>query len=162
MRVYDFGVHQYWAAKNLFNLSPEDLEHYAITTMSLFMRRRLFREAIEANASVHCLEGCILLEAHGNAPNGEWFFRDGKRRYNMQNWIDNLDGSAAALLLNSCNRKDVEVQSKKSVVIHSRKETSNLELWRGKSTLRIYVPGEGYLDSQHSLRTAIDRLRENR
>ena len=162
MRIYSFGTIQHWESSDIYykDSSLDWLGRHVQEATHLFTRRKLFREIIELNAVKKDLEGYILLNAHGTTIKGEWSFCDGKRKYSMQNWIDKMDGQAAALLLACCNRDNIEVSSQSSILIHPSKRVSFLDILRG-APLRIQVPGEGYPATQYELRRTIDKLRGN-
>ena len=118
-----------------------------------FIRSKTFREVLSAHHKETGLCGYLLLFAHGEVNgNGNWFFHDGERRLLMQNWIDRNDGNCLAMLLSCCNSRDYEVSSKKSIIIHP---ACDIELMR-PSNLRIFVPGEGYLDKYRQRREYIE------
>ena len=126
-------------------------------TVGYLLRRRLFRELTESNSS--SFEGSILLRAHGARRKGSWVYSDGGRRNSVQRLIEKFDGVRSPLFLGICNKYDEEVSSRQSVIIHPRSKFNEFRLCRGKVPLRIYVPGEGYLeDDYYRLRKTIDFL----
>jgi len=150
MRVYIFGKSQYHESSDFFNENYPlgDLEKHVDAIIRCFTKRRAFRELLESYSQRNNLEGYILLHAHGLKKSKEWMFVDGKRRHIMQNWIDHMDGQALAILLRCCNPKDYELHSKKSVIIHPRDSVNITDLIRGNH-LRIYIPGEGYIEDNY-------------
>ncbi|MBI1972536.1 hypothetical protein HYS50_00865 [Candidatus Woesearchaeota archaeon] len=112
-----------------------------------FLRRSLFRRLLKAYDQVIGLEGYTVLSAHGgNLHQGEWWFKDGDRYYIMQHWIDKVDGSALALFLSACNRAHAMISATKSLVFHTDGQFSLPELQQGRVPIRLYVPGEGYVE----------------
>jgi hypothetical protein len=75
-------------------------------------------------------------------------FADGRRRHIVQNWIDGIDGQALAILLRCCNPDGYKIHSENSIVIHPRDSVNIIDLIRGNH-LRIYVPGEGYIEDNY-------------
>lgn len=150
MRVYTFRQNQYYESSDLFNEGYPlgDLEKHVDAIIRCFTKRRLFRELLEAHSQRNNLRGYILLHAHGLRKSKEWVFADGKRRNIVQNWIDSMDGHALAVLLRCCNPEDYKIHSEKSIVIHPRDSVNIIDLIRGNH-LRIYVPGEGYIEDNY-------------
>ncbi|HLD42571.1 MAG TPA: hypothetical protein VJB08_01130 [Candidatus Nanoarchaeia archaeon] len=163
MRLYTFDHCEYYESSDFFDQErgSEDLEVYVGTIVREFTKRRLFREVLEAYSQRTHLTGYILLSAHGLETDGsesKWIFFDGKREHIMQNWINKMDGQALALLLDCCNTQDYTIVSEQSVIIHPKDPIGILDLYRG-GHLRMYVPGEGYLDTHYQLRKTIDMLK---
>ena len=90
------------------------------------------------------LDNYVILNAHGSFSESGWFFEDGRRNLSVQNFINKYDGTCLAILLYVCNCNNAEIYSRRSAVIHSSKNFSELDLIRRRAGLRIYVPGRGY------------------
>ena len=87
-----------------------------------------------------------VLDAHGNTSRDEWFYFDGDEAHLVQDWIDEHDGEADALVLFPCNPRILPIESTKSLVLHQR-GTGAIESYRKRlAVARMYVPGEGYID----------------
>jgi len=160
MRTYEFGKNQFYeSAQHHHDWYPrEGLERHVSAVIGDFIKRRLFRELLELYGNQNDLEGYILLNAHGVRKSKKWMFADGKKRHSVQKWIDKRDGSCLAMLLCCCNPRNYEIHSEKSVVIHPKDAIGIVKLVRG-GHLRMYVPGEGYLEDNHyRLRKAIEKL----
>lgn len=98
-----------------------------------------------------------LLIAHGNSKSEVWRYRDGEKRIPVQEWVDSHDGNYPVLILPICNKKNSEISSKSSVVIHSNAALDYYGVYRGPITftlirfprqnpMRIYVPSQGYIE----------------
>ncbi len=149
MRKYTFGKIWYYESSDFFWDCPvEKMKKEVNLTIKHFTKRSSFRKILEVWGQVNELEGYVLLHAHGTAKNGKWVFTDGGRGYDIQKWIDQMDGKALAILLQCCNPENCEIHSERSIIIHPKDRMNYIGLIRG-GHLRIYVPGEGYLESNH-------------
>lgn len=155
MQIQKFGEITYYRTER----SEDDLGVYVDWLVTFFVRRRkLFREIAERYSAKHNLHGYAILEAHGGAKNGNWYFYDGQRKHVLQHWIDKIDGDVLAILVYSCNVRNVELRSQQSILVHSTRKFNHIQLIGRRVPLRIYVPPAGYLDTQYQLRKTLDDL----
>ncbi|HLF54688.1 MAG TPA: hypothetical protein VI612_03130 [Candidatus Nanoarchaeia archaeon] len=137
----------------------EGLEWAASAIVKDFLRRRLFRELLREYSESTGLKGYALLNAHGGPKNNRWQFWDGKSTVDVQDWINEMDGKYLAIFLKCCNRKNQDVESDASIVLHPHSKISQLQLMLGYSP-RLHFPGEGYLErNPYRLRRTIEELR---
>jgi len=156
VKRYHFENIYYYESTDYHDLfdNPVDLERHLSAMIACFLRRRLFREILHLYAGVTGLSGYVFLHAHAGWKR-EWIFVDGKRRHGVQDFIDRFDGECLALFLKCCNPWNLEVHSKQSIVVHADSIINLVDIIRG-GVMRMYVPGEGYLDSCYQLRRAIN------
>lgn|SRR3989344_888177 len=160
MKVYDIGRNKYYQTKGWGapNFGEEFNINFGKWMIEGFTRRRLFREVIDKHGKESGLSGWAMLEADAKRENGEWVYGDGMRRLNVQNWVNKLDGKFVVLYLKICNPKaESTIETEKSVVIHPGRIINATDLLWGKADLRLYLPGEGYLDTYRQLRRYIDK-----
>ncbi len=137
----------------------KSLEWSASAIVKDFLRRRLFRKLLQEYSARTGLKGYALLNAHGGPKNNRWRFWDGKSTVDVQDWINAMDGKYLALFLKCCNRKNQEVESDASIVLHPHSKISELALMQGYNP-RLHFPGEGYLESNpYKLKRTIEELR---
>ena len=117
------------------------------------MRRKLYMPVIRAFQKSSGLSGYIVLHAHGDTIDGEYWYQDGRRRHRMQNWINRNDGRASALIIISCNPENPDIYSHTSLVLHPHRKTSLEKLYHGG--VRMFVPGIGYLNDNRKARRAL-------
>lgn len=162
MHKYRFGEDLYFGTGDFGKVDEyigiDFLEKHAKVIRKSFTKKKTFRRLLEAYGQSNELEGYIVLESHGAAKDGEWYFIDGKMHYNVQNWIDKMDGKVLALVLCCCNPENKEVRSHKSIVIHLNDSVNIIGACKGKNT-KIYVPGKGYLDDYYHIKKAIKELK---
>ena len=163
MLTIDLGSIKVWLASEFSPRVEEDFfgRHMKVVTQEFF-RRRLFKEITELHAHRNNLQDYAVLRAHGG-PVGKsrryYFWDDDKPRL-VQDWIDEVDGEFAALLILSCGTKRGLIRSKQSVVIHPTVTAGIIELINSQARLRLYLPGTGYLgDSHYRLRKAVNALK---
>ena len=163
MKVYYFGKNRWYESQDYHEDEDDPIDWIKVHVDAMikdFTKRKLFRELLDLYSYKHGLEGYFLLKAHANinSRNKEWYFSDGKRWHRIQNWINRLDGQGLALILISCNPKNNKIHSEKSIVIHANKSINIVDVARNRG-MRIYVPGEGYLEDNHyRLKKAIEKL----
>jgi len=157
MKRFNFENICYYESADYHDLfdNPVDLERHLSAMIACFLRRRLFRETLHLYADVIGLSGYVFLHAHGCRSKREWIFVDGKRRHKVQDFIDRFDGECLAIFLKCCNPWNLEVHSKQSIVVHADRTINIVDIIRG-GVMRVYVHGEGYLDSCYQLRRAIN------
>lgn len=161
MRVYTFGENRYYESPHFFNEKCQigELERFVNVLIKEFTKRSLFKELLELYGQRYNLQGYIILHAHSAKRGRRWMFANGGRGRIMQNWIDQMDGQALAIFLGCCNPKNRDISSKISVIIHPNDSINMMDLTRG-GNLRIYVPGEGYLENNYyRLKKSIDKLK---
>ncbi|GEM_PF-3398876 len=135
-----------------------DTEVYRLTRY--FLRRTSFRRLLKAYEHSVQQDRYIVLKAHGRSTRrGEWSFRDGRRYYDMQHWINKMDGTALALFLYACNRANASISATKSLVFHADRKFTLSDLHRGRVNVRVFVPGEGYAEQDRKrLRSLLQDL----
>ena len=117
-----------------------------------------FRCAIETNKKIkrileeHSkssgLDNFTMLLADACDDNRKWVFYDGKRKHIMQNWVNKMGGLSLAIIIASCNPKDQEIESKKSIVIHFRNKIKPYKILSDSYRIRAYIPNRGYLEGR--------------
>ncbi len=113
-------------------------------------KRSTFERVIESYGKSHGLNGRTFLYAHGSYDD-PWTFLDGKEQVNMQDWIDSVDGTTAAIEIASCNPMDREVTAKKSIVMHPRTIMHAFPDFLLARNYRLFIPGTGYINNvKHS------------
>ncbi|MFA5933174.1 MAG: hypothetical protein WCV81_02815 [Microgenomates group bacterium] len=124
-------------------------------------RNRGFTDLIDAYSLYHQNKNGIMLHAHANHEQGEWVLGDGGETIKIQDWIESVDGKAASILLCCCNPRNDCVSAKESIVIHPNAEVRGINFILG-TNLRLYVPGEGYLESNKDrIKSLTKELRGN-
>ncbi|MCH7850305.1 MAG: hypothetical protein IH845_01550 [Nanoarchaeota archaeon] len=154
--------------KNRVYLTPEEYFHFGdlkflegvVSSMmksGFIGRRTTYGSLIDSFSRKTGLEGFAMLYGHGGYRDGVWFIGDEKRTP-VQNWIDSLDGERAVIALRICNPNNTEIKSKRSIVLHWNSAASLREVFQG-GYVRIYVPGDGYLDGNYrGIKRALERL----
>jgi hypothetical protein len=74
------------------------------------------REYTQLYGKLRGLERDAILDAYGNG-DGEWVYKDGKRRCSVQSWINKQDGKYSGLILNVCNPGAHTPKTKESLLI---------------------------------------------
>ena len=62
------------------------------------------------------LEKDAILEAHGISE-GKWKYLDRRKAYNVQKWINSVDGKYSGIILDVCNPNADKARTKKSLLI---------------------------------------------
>jgi len=162
MHRYKFNNITYYLSKDLFDKDFERdwLKRYMNRQLFHFTKRRAFREILDEYQKLSGLDGYILMHAHGTSNKRRfWSLVDGKRRINVQNWINRHDGEGLAMLLRCCNPRKEEIYSEKSIIIHPKDDINFVDLIRG-GHLRIFVPKIGYLqDRKCALTETIEKIK---
>ncbi len=138
---------------------PEGLQYYGPVTLEdemertidFFLQRPLFRRLLAVYSHISYSQGHVLLKAHGVNHSKNWQFKDRTRTYNMQHWINRVDGTALAIFLFSCNPHHYQVSSQHSLVFHMDSSFTVLDLVRRRKPVRLYVPNVGYVDQDRRL-----------
>jgi len=126
-----------------------------------FTKRRLYRELIDVWGTLYGLEGCAVLDAHGDTrdtPDDQWFYYENNIPINpVQTWVNELDGSYCALMIVACNPDNIEVYSERSLVFYLDRVLIWPLLVGNRGAVRVYVPGEGFLEKEYKkLKKVID------
>jgi hypothetical protein len=162
MHVYVSGRNRLFEPDQEFNPEYDSYDQHIDAIIYDFTKKNTYRSLLDTYGKANDLEGYIILKAHGiryeDSCPPEWLFKDGDTKIAMQGWIDQLDGSALAILLYSCNTGGYELASRKSILIHPLDPVSVKEVVRG-GHMRIFVPGEGYLENDYpQIRQVLKRL----
>lgn len=133
------------------NKSREDAAWYVhLLLLGFFRRRKLFPSVIKAHALRKRLASQpALFIAHGCCRKGVWLYKDKDSRLrSVQRWIDRHDGEASALILFCCNAGNLEIRSRRSIIIHLNRAASAWDLFKG-GCLRLYHPEFGYIEDRY-------------
>jgi len=167
MREQDHGQYRFFISSDMDFFYTEgsatlSLEKFHKNQMEfMFSKRKMFRELLEAWGSVHNLSGYRLLEAHGDFYKKEWIYSENHKVVGrVQDWVDQNDGSAAALMITSCNPRRNKLSSEHSLVLHASKLVPALpSMIYTQGLIRVFVPGRGYMERDYKgLRRLIDNL----
>jgi hypothetical protein len=116
------------------------------------------KKLIDLNAKRNNLSGKAVLQAHGDSEDNGWYFRNGSRRFLVQNWINKMDGKYSLIVLICCNPSAEEICSRKSSVLVPDEIFSHIMHLEGQVNMELYVPEVGYADS-YTLDYEISRMR---
>jgi hypothetical protein len=162
IRGLNFDVH---ISKHFFDSDSlekmEQKERQMRLYTGLFFRRPIFRQVLQEQSFNMVNQKIIVLRAHGTERKGsqKYWFNDGYRKCLVQDWIDEHDGKAAALVVMACNPLNSSISSTHSLIIHPTQNINLLDLWR-TNPLRIFVPRYGYFDGNYyRLKKALRELR---
>ena len=141
-----FGDHE---LKESLKDDYDSQDHMDEILESFFSGRGDYRRFIDLCGQVNGLERFALLEAHGDT-NGDWVYYDGEKEYEVQRWINSVDGNYSALLICVCNPGTHTPKSKKSVLMIP---DSDIDFIAGGGAITgrnvcfdLYVPKKGLLD----------------
>lgn len=166
MREFDFGDLLYCVSADAYDIDrslPVE-ERYLRVNIKAFTRRPTFRRLRALFEEATGLSGTAVLSAHGGRnrtmrKKKDWTSRDGERRCYVQSWIDRMDGQAASLMVLACNGYNNDVHAEDSLVFHPGASFKDITLRNGSVPIRLFVPGEGYVeDSYTKIYRAFDRL----
>jgi len=160
MKTREFG-------KNVAYLTPDEYDlldnpsflraNMRVMMDRAFTRRPTYKSLIKAFSKKSGLSGFAMLYGHGGVRKGNWHIGDRGRPY-VQNWINSIDGERAVIALRICNPEDMEITSKRSIILHTTRSLTALDIYR-KGPVRIYVPDEEYLDGDYTrIRKTLERL----
>ncbi len=144
-------MRRYQSGKDLFFQTDEFLPLSQDPTLlgaEIFFKNFTFtkwdkiRQTLRAHQDHTGLEGYIHLEAHGEYDDtGNWCFSDQGKRYNLQEWVNSLDGQTSAIFLSICNEMRHSLSSTRSVLVYPLAEISGYELnCLGPDLLIISIP----------------------
>lgn len=127
-------------------------ERWLALQEQMWFRRKMFAELFEVWSQRYGLQGYKLLEAHGGVNKSAWYYYEqGAPVAKVQNWIDDSDGTAAALLVLSCNTNNGELSSRRSLLLHLARIPHHIvEQTHNTTLLRLYAPGIGYLERDYN------------
>ncbi len=146
---FDIHISRHWHSENddAFATERQIRAHTEI-----YFRRPLFRKLLRTNEFRMVSQKIIVLKVHGSKgrdPERYWY-NDGRADRLIQNWINKYDGKAVALVIMACNPNNLEITSKKSLVLHPSRNVRFTDLWRA-GAIRMFVPGFGYVDRDYRL-----------
>lgn len=144
--------------------NPEHAPHRREHVFNSFMRRAIVRELLQVWSERYNLNGFVIVEAHGTAK--PWRVNISRTPVTVQKIVNRLDGSKTAIMFFACNPRHEQISSRTSIVMHynqsfrSVEAFSSLDWNKHHMTAKVYVPGEGYVESDYRrLRRIINRLR---
>ncbi len=138
-------------------LARKDKKKHADKVMSNFTGDPLVEKLLNAFGSFHGLEGGVILDAPGKDLDNQWVYLfEGGLRVIQEHFIDKRDGDATVILLNVVNPENRDIESRRSIVIHPSDKYDLNVPYRGPG-LRVYVPGEGYVEGG-KMRKLVERL----
>lgn len=167
MREQDHGQYKFFIGDNLNFLYKEGGaklgdEKFHINQMEfMFTKRKLFRELLEAWGAAHNLKGYKILEAHGDFYDKKWVISENHKSLGtVQDWVNEHDGTAIALMITACNPRRNGLHSERSLLLHTSKLVSAIvPMIYNQGLIRVFVPGMGYMERDYKgLRRLIDRL----
>lgn len=101
------------------------------------------------NNLISDMKSMAILHAHGGKINNVWVYQDEtffyKKFKSIQDWINKNDGKYDILFITACNGAQFEIKSKKSIIVHAKKDFSLNDLMSHKIKLYIYIPNKGYI-----------------
>lgn len=137
------------------------LNELGVAAHHMLRRRPIFRRAIDEYVSNSGLSGQVLLDSDGNSNGSNWMYMDEDNRRKVQDFIDEIDGRYSIAFLAICNQGNKgRVNSRRTVVVHTREVTSYLDIIRGHGIVTsVFIPGVGYLpDNSRKVRRIIESL----
>lgn len=158
MREHTNGLDTICIASDVFD-QVGDFDEYLDWAIHSFTRRPLVKELLFTHSDITRKNGYLVVDAHGNG--NPWHMKDGERKYYVQNWINQRDGTYSAIFFFTCNPEKCEIKSAQSIILHAHGDITYEELHRG-ADLRIYVPEQGYLDSCYKIKKAIKQLNQKK
>jgi len=112
-----------------------------------FLKREpKYKKLVDLYSKKHNLSRKAILSAHGDSIISKWYYYDGTSGFQVQDWINQMDGKYATLILHCCNPGSHEIYSKKSVVLASNFIYSELRQDMGDGKIELYIPKIGYID----------------
>ena len=146
-----------------FQSQYDDWGMHLAAIADIFLRRPLIRQLVKAYGEKHEKREIHRLNAHGGVYKKRWSFVDGKKRYDLQEWITKHERNASALLIEVCNPENLEITAQKTIVIHPQRCLSRIDLIRGRNRerLRVYVPEHGYVEeSYRAIHAALNDIKK--
>lgn len=128
----------------------------------MFTKRKMFRELIKVWGGAHQLSGYKILDAHGDYFQKQWMIAENHKSLgSVQNWINEHDGTVAALMVTACNPRRSKLFSEHSLVFHPSRMVSSLPgMIYTQGLIRVFVPGTGYMEKDYKgLGRLIDKLK---
>lgn len=113
---------------------------------NILKRGSEYSELIDLNSKLRGLSGKAILSAHGNSKDNKWVYSN-EGLHLVQDWIDEMDGKYAALLLACCNPDAHEISSQRSAVLAVNYDQCEILQSLGEGKFELYLPGIGYIDS---------------
>ncbi len=134
--------------KRDFELDSEMYLDNLISTISInFLERdSKYKKLVDLYSKKHNLSRKAILSAHGDSIISKWYYYDGTSGFQVQDWINQMDGKYAILILHCCNPGSHEIYSKKSAVLASNFIYSELRQNIGDGKVELYIPKIGYID----------------
>lgn len=116
-----------------------------------FTKRDLIQKLMIAHEQKSGTTKIALLMAHSQGSSDEYRYYDHPDVPTLvQDWINKHDGEYNVLIVAPCNMKNHEVESNKSIVIHSTRKLSLAEMMRSKGGFsKIYIPTIGYFEKNY-------------
>ncbi len=155
MKIHTSGVHELHMSDDIYKEiedtleSEPDLNDFLDMNIEDFLGiEKQFKEYIDCYATLHSLEGVLILEAHGAFDeDNNFIYYDGERIGKIQDWINEHDGEKATLLIRSCNPGGLEIYAEKSIVVVPNQIYSGVRQQSGLAQVEMYVPGKAYITS---------------
>lgn len=129
----------------------------------------LLRPLLRRHADTYGLRRRSLLIAHGDSDQHGWKFTDGQRRFPVQEWISQVDGSYARVILNCCNSANYPIQSQKSALLYPNNTTSPFAHETRQVDMNLYLPSTGLiplaehrLSIEDALKKELKKIEKNR
>ncbi len=115
-----------------------------------FTRRTLFREILDGWSADNALQGIVLIEGHGGYNQKRWTLQEKRNKITpVQEWVEQFDGKVAALFIQACNSRHSRVSSQKSLVMHPDRSFNWTDVLARRLSVRLFVPGEGYVEKEY-------------
>ncbi len=123
----------------------EDLVERILT--NFLEREPKYKELVDLHSKKHGLSRKAVLAAHGDSLINRWYYGDETYDSQVQDWINQMDGKYAVLILYCCNPGSHEISSKKSAVLANNFTYSEYRQDVGDGKVELYLPKIGYIDS---------------
>lgn len=117
----------------------------------MFTKRKMFTELFKAWGAAFNLRGYKILETHGAFYNKEWAISENHKSLGpVQDWVNEHDGTAIALMITSCNPRRNGLHSEHSLVLYpSRLVPALPSMIYTQGLIRLFVPGMGHMEKDY-------------
>lgn len=169
MREQDHGQYKFFIGDDLnffYNAggAKRGLEKFHKNQIEfMFTKRKVFVELMEVWGAANNLQGYKILETHGDYYEKEWVISENRKSLgSVQDWINENDGTAIALMITSCNPRRSRITSEHSLILHQGRLIPALpSMIYTQGLIRVFVPGMGYMEKDYKgLRKLINGLKQ--
>ncbi len=156
MREIEHGAFRIQTAEDMLSLHQSAFDEnwgeiHKGHLVRMFTKRVMVRELLEVWQNRTGLNGAVILEAHGGFQDEQWvYYENDQPARTIQEWVDEMDGTTAALMITSCNPMGSEVASQQSLVMHAGRLAGSFPaMVHTPGLIRLYVPNQGYLEGNY-------------